>query len=49
VQQYSLPQLESFLAAVADQEKAEQRMAMITARAAKAPAKKFKEILREFG
>ena len=48
MQGYTLPQVEAFLAAVADEEKAAARMAMIIARAAQAEGKDFKKMLKEF-
>lgn len=48
MQRYTLPQIEAFLEAIADEEKAVARMAMITARAAQAEGKDFKKMLKEF-
>ena len=48
MQGYSLPQVEAYLAAIDKQELARNRLALITARAAKAKPDQFKKILKEF-
>lgn len=48
MQRYTLPQIEAFIQAVADEEKATTRQMMIACRAAQAEGKAFKKILKEY-
>lgn len=48
MQCYSLPQIEACLKAIDKQDRARNRLALITARAAKAKPDQFKKILKEF-
>ena len=48
-QLYTLPQIEAFLDAIADEEKAANRMALIISRASQAEGKAFNKMLKEFG
>lgn len=46
---YGLAQIEVYLSAIDQEERARQRLALITARAARADGKQFAKILKEFG
>jgi hypothetical protein len=46
---YTLPQIETFLTAIDQEDRARQRLALITARAAQADGPQFSKILKEFG
>jgi len=48
VQDYSLPQLETFLAAIDQEDRAATRVALIVARAANVKPDSFKRLLKDF-
>lgn len=48
VQDYSLRQIETFLAAIDAEDRADNRIALIAARAANAKPEDFKRLLKEF-
>ncbi|WP_157825656.1 MULTISPECIES: hypothetical protein [Pseudomonadaceae] len=49
MQDYSLPQLEAFLAAIDKEDRAANRIALTVARAARAKPAQFKQIMKEIG
>lgn len=48
VQEYSLRQIETFLAAIDQEDRASNRVALIAARAANAKPEDFKRLIKEF-
>lgn len=48
-QQYTLPQIEAFLAAIDKEDRARNCMALIVARAAQSDPAQFKKIMKEIG
>tara|TARA_Y100000782_G_scaffold115205_1_gene155586 strand:+ start:725 stop:874 length:150 start_codon:yes stop_codon:yes gene_type:complete len=49
VQDYSLPQIEAFLAAIDKEDRAANRIALTIARAARVKPAQYKQIMREIG
>lgn len=48
IERYSLPQVELFLAAIDQEERAANRVALVAARAANAKPEDFKRLLKDF-
>lgn len=48
-QQYTLPQIEAFLAAIDKEDRARNCMALIVARAAQSDPAQFKKVMKEIG
>ncbi|NHW01927.1 hypothetical protein [Stutzerimonas degradans] len=48
VQEFSLPQIETFLSAIDKEDRAANRVALIAARAANAKPEDFKRLLKDF-